>query len=157
PPPHHVLLRGNYANPGREVQPGVPAIFCRAGHSSGFDLSSTNNNARTSAPAGSTEGANRHATRPSRPRLAFAEWVTSTDNPVFARLAVNRVWQGHFGVGLVATTDNLGLTGAKPSHPELLDWLATEFVRSGYSLKSLHRLVAKSATYRQASPLREEA
>jgi hypothetical protein len=70
---------------------------------------------------------------------------------------VNRIWQGHFGVGLVATADNFGLTGAKPTHPELLDWLAREFIRCGYSVKSLHRLILKSATYRQASALRHDA
>ena len=68
---------------------------------------------------------------------------------------VNRLWQHHFGVGLVATSDNFGVTGARPSHPELLDWLATEFVKGGWSVKSMQRLIVTSATYRQSSSLRE--
>jgi len=68
---------------------------------------------------------------------------------------VNRLWQHHFGVGLVATSDNFGVTGAKPSHPELLDYLAREFVSSGWSVKAMHRLIVNSATYRQSSALRE--
>src|SRR5262249_20202420 len=84
-------------------------------------------------------------------RTAFANWVVSPENPLFARVMVNRVWQHHFGTGLVATTDNLGASGARPSHPELLDYLAAEFVASGWSLKALHRLVLTSAVYRQSS------
>jgi hypothetical protein len=84
-------------------------------------------------------------------RTALAQWVTSPENPLFARVMVNRVWQHHFGVGLVSTPDNLGRSGAKPSHPELLDYLATEFVRGGWSLKALHRLILTSAAYRQSS------
>jgi hypothetical protein len=79
--------------------------------------------------------------------------VTSPDNPLFARVLVNRVWQHHFDVGLVSTPDNLGRSGARPSHPELLDYLAAEFVRGGWSVKSLHRLVLTSGAYRQASAL----
>jgi len=74
---------------------------------------------------------------------------------MLARLIVNRIWQHHFGVGLVATSDNFGVTGAKPSHPELLDYLATEFVGSGWSVKTMHRLILNSATYRQSSASRE--
>jgi hypothetical protein len=84
-------------------------------------------------------------------RLALANWLTSPKNPVVARLMVNRVWQRHFGTGLVPTADNFGVTGAKPSHPELLDFLVIEFVRNGWKLKSLHRLMVNSATYRQSS------
>jgi hypothetical protein len=76
-------------------------------------------------------------------------------NPLFARVMVNRVWQHHFGTGLVATPDNLGASGAKPSHPELLDYLAAEFVKSGWSVKALHRLILTSAVYRQSSAPRE--
>jgi hypothetical protein len=90
-------------------------------------------------------------------RIAFARWVTAPDNPLFARVMVNRVWQQHFGVGLVATPDNFGQSGARPSHPELLDYLAVEFIRSGWSIKALHRLILKSAVYRQAGTLREDA
>ena len=84
-------------------------------------------------------------------RLALADWITDPQNPLTARVMVNRIWQGHFGTGLVETPSDFGRNGAKPSHPELLDWLASEFVRSGWSVKHLHRLIVLSATYRQSS------
>ena len=83
-------------------------------------------------------------------RLPFAEWVASPTNPLTARVIVNRVWLHHFGEGLVRTPDNFGALGERPTHPELLDWLATRFVRDGWSLKKLHRLIVLSATYQQA-------
>jgi len=89
-------------------------------------------------------------------RLAFARWVTAPENPLFARVMVNRIWQHHFGVGLVTTPDNLGRSGARPSHPELLDYLATEFVRGDWSVKNLHRLILRSAAYRQSSAWRAD-
>jgi cytochrome c553 len=135
PPVHHILVRGQHNAPGREVQPGVPAAFCLPGNE--YRLEAT--------------------TSPTGRRTAFARWVTSPDNPLFARVLVNRVWQHHFGTGLVATPDNLGQSGARPSHPELLDWLAIEFIRSGWSIKALHRLILCSAVYRQASTPRPEA
>ncbi|HWE37706.1 MAG TPA: PSD1 and planctomycete cytochrome C domain-containing protein [Isosphaeraceae bacterium] len=84
-------------------------------------------------------------------RRALAEWIASPANPLTARVMVNRLWQGHFGVGLVETTNDFGLNGARSTHPELLDWLASEFVRSGWSSKHMHRLIVLSATYRQSS------
>jgi mono/diheme cytochrome c family protein len=84
-------------------------------------------------------------------RAALAEWLTSKDHPLTARVMVNRIWQGHFGTGLVATTSDFGTLGEKPSHPELLDWLAVEFVEHGWSMKHIHRLIVTSAVYRQAS------
>ncbi len=84
-------------------------------------------------------------------RVALAEWIASPQNPLTARVMVNRIWQGHFGAGLVETPSDFGHNGARPSHPELLDWLASEFMRSGWSVKHLHRLIVLSATYRQAS------
>jgi hypothetical protein len=84
-------------------------------------------------------------------RVALADWIASPRNPLTARVMVNRIWQGHFGAGLVETPSDFGHNGARPSHPELLDWLAREFMRSGWSVKQLHRLVVLSATYRQAS------
>ena len=129
-PKHHLLVRGNYASEGAEVPPGVPAVFC---------------NARNSYQLVSNAGQ-----KSSGRRLALARWLTSPENPVVARVLVNRVWQHHFGEGLVASVDNLGVTGAKPTHPELLDYLATEFVHSGWRLKTLHRLIVTSATYRQS-------
>ena len=83
-------------------------------------------------------------------RLALARWIASPDNPLTARVFVNRLWQQHFGQGLVDTPNDFGLAGSRPSHPELLDWLAAEFVRGGWSVKHLHRTVLLSAAYRQA-------
>src|SRR5262245_22327595 len=86
-----------------------------------------------------------------RSRTALAEWLTSPQNPLAARVYVNRLWQQHFGRGLVATAGDFGVKGAAPSHPELLDWLASEFLRSGGSTKHVHRLIVTSNTYRQSS------
>jgi len=83
-------------------------------------------------------------------RLALARWIASPNNPLTARVFVNRLWQQHFGQGLVDTPNDFGLAGSRPSHPELLDWLAAEFVRGGWSVKHLHRTVLLSAAYRQA-------
>jgi hypothetical protein len=84
-------------------------------------------------------------------RSALARWLTRPDNPVTARVIVNRLWQHHFGRGIAATPSDLGVRGEYPSHPELLDWLATELVAQGWRLKPLHRLMVTSATYRQSS------
>ncbi len=84
-------------------------------------------------------------------RIALAEWIANPQNPLTARVMVNRIWQGHFGTGLVETASDLGRTGTKPTHPELLDWLAQEFIRSGWSIKQMHRLIVLSATYRQST------
>lgn len=84
-------------------------------------------------------------------RVSLAEWITSANNPLAARVMVNRIWQYHFGFGLVETSSDFGLNGAQPSHPELLDWLATEFRNSGWSVKHIHRLILTSETYSQAS------
>src|SRR5262249_26379298 len=86
-------------------------------------------------------------------RLAFAEWLTQPYHPLTARVMVNRIWLHHFGRGLVLTPDNFGRTGAPPSHPELLDWLAREFVERGWSMKAIHRLIMTSSAYRQRSAL----
>jgi hypothetical protein len=137
PPPHHLLRRGRHNQPGPEVPPGVPAALCTAGNV--YHLAPR--------PAGQVSSGR---------RLAFANWVTSPDNPLFARVMVNRIWQHHFGTGIVATPDNLGRSGARPTHPELLDYLAAEFVRSGWSVKEVHRLILHSAAYRQSSQPRDE-
>lgn len=137
PPVHRLLLRGVHNQPGQEVQPGVPAALVTPGN--GYALA---------APPAHGSGR----------RSAFARWVTAPANPLFARVFVNRLWQQHFGKGLVATPDNFGISGARPSHPELLDWLAVEFVEKGYLVKHLHRLILTSATYRQsAAPPRDRA
>ncbi len=84
-------------------------------------------------------------------RKKLAEWITHSSNPLFTRVIANRVWHHHFGKGLVKTPNDLGFNGGTPSHPELLDWLATELITNGYSLKHLHRLMVNSKTYRQSS------
>ena len=89
-------------------------------------------------------------------RLVLARWMTHPDNPLTARVMVNRVWQYHFGEGLVSTPSDFGVNGATPTHPELLDWLASEFVAHGWSVKHLHRLIVNSETYRQSSESREK-
>jgi hypothetical protein len=90
-------------------------------------------------------------------RVAFAKWIASAENPLTARVIVNRLWQYHFGEGLVSTPSDFGANGARPTHPELLDWLALQLVREGWSLKAIHRLIVTSATYRQSSAMNPEA
>src|SRR5215813_6712317 len=90
-------------------------------------------------------------------RRALAEWIASPDNPLTARAMVNRIWHWHFGRGIVATPSNFGKMGAKPSHPELLDWLATEFIRQGWSVKQIHRLIMNSETYKMSSGFSQAA
>jgi hypothetical protein len=118
-----------------------------------WPVTSTNfyKNSGDSAAAGSS------LTEEQQRRLGFARWVASPANPLTARVMANRIWQHHFGEGLVSTPSDFGLNGAKPSHPELLDWLAAEFISSGWSVKRLHRLIVTSATYRQASASRNDA
>ena len=126
PPPTHVLLRGSPTRPGAEVPPAVPAVLVKA------------------QPPFPPPGE-----RTSQRRLALARWIASPDNPLTARVLVNRVWQYHFGHGLVRTPNDFGLMGSPPTHPELLDWLADWFMRDAqWSLKKLHRLITTSATYR---------
>ena len=137
PPVHHVLSRGQHNQPDAEVQPGVPAALSTAG----------NRYHVKPGPAGQISTGR---------RTALARWITSPENPLFARVMVNRIWQNHFGAGLVATPDNLGRSGGKPSHPALLDYLAKEFVESGWSIKAMHRLILHSAVYRQGSAPREQ-
>jgi hypothetical protein len=133
PPPHHLLKGGLASAPGQAVEPGVPAVLTVPG------------NAYRLEPAGpGRSGTGR--------RLAFARWLTSKENPVVSRVLVNRVWQHHFGTGLVSTSDNLGRSGAPPSHPALLDWLAIRLVEGGFRLKDLHRTILSSATYRTRPP-----
>jgi hypothetical protein len=131
----HLLRRGDYLEPGPVVLPGVPEVLAGGAK---FDWK---------PPAKGAKSSGR--------RLAFAKWLTDEKHPLTARVIVNRLWLHHFGEGLVATPENFGRSGSKPSHPELLDWLATELVRSGWSLKHLHRLMVQSAAYRQSSVVEE--
>jgi mono/diheme cytochrome c family protein len=128
-PATHILKQGDYRAEGEAVLPGFISVL--------------DPNPATIAPAVNKQTTGR--------RLALANWIASPDNPLTARVLVNRVWQTHFGQGLVATPNDFGLAGARPTHPELLDWLAREFVTNGWSLKKLHRLVVTSAVYRQSA------
>lgn len=134
PSPTYIYRRGDYLHAGEPVSPGPPAV-----------LSDPEAPFRVESPWPGAKSTGR--------RLAFAKWLTRPDHPLVARVIVNRVWRRHFGVGLVKTVSNFGKSGAPPSHPELLDWLAVEFVRSGYSVKWLHRQMMTSTTYRQSSSI----
>lgn len=132
-PASAILDGGAVDAPGESVTPGVLSA--------------------TQLPTSSAVGTDRYALPDSIDgrRLALAEWIVSPDNPLTARSIVNRVWAYHFGQGLVNTPNNLGALGSKPSHPELLNWLAAEFVEQGWSIKRLHRLILTSDLYRQSS------
>ena len=116
-----IRKRGEFLTPTEPVTPGVPAVLHPL-----------------------PEGAPRN-------RLALARWLVAPENPLVARVAMNQAWQAFFGRGLVATVEDFGTRGDEPTHPELLDWLATELPRRGWSLKAMHRLIVESATYRQSS------
>lgn len=139
--PHHVLERGNYRALGAEAPPGVLAALSLSG-------TSYDSLRQESASAGGA-GTKR--------RTALARWLTSPEQPTVARITVNRIWQDHFGTGIVATPDNFGYTGADPVHPALLDWLACEFPEHGWSTKHIHRLIVNSATFRQQGALADES
>jgi hypothetical protein len=125
----YVLAGGELANKGEKVEPG----FLRA-------VAGTSEPAKIPFAGGS-----------SGRRTALADWIASPDNPLTARVMMNRVWQHHFGEGIVRTPSDFGINGERPSHPELLDWLATQFVEKKWSLKAMHRLMLTSNTYRQST------
>ena len=127
--PIHLLVKGNYKNPDEVIPPGFPSIFAEI-------LPPFEDH-----PNGTTSGR----------RQALAEWLTRPDHPLTARVMVNRLWQNHFGRGIVPTPSDYGIQGTEPSHPELFDWLATEFIAKGWGMKAMHRLMVTSATYRQSS------
>ena len=120
------LIRGAYDNPGEQVFPDVPAVL-------------------PPLPQGQEKN-----------RLSFARWLVDPAHPLTARVTVNRYWQMYFGTGLVKTVDNFGAQGEFPSHPELLDWLATRFIDSNWDVKQMQRLIVTSATYRQSSAVSAE-
>jgi len=130
-----LLLRGDPRTPGPLVEPGVPAAI-RAPQA--FEWN---------PPADGAPSSGR--------RLALARWLTQPRHPLTARVMVNRLWQHHFGLGLVATAGDFGAAGSQASHPQLLDWLASEFVDSGWSIKHIQRLIVGSSTYRQSSRIAE--
>ncbi|HLY62651.1 MAG TPA: DUF1553 domain-containing protein [Terriglobia bacterium] len=121
-----ILGRGQYDNPKEKVSPGVPSFL---------------------PPMPPNAPAN---------RLGLAQWIVDPRNPLTARVAVNRYWQDYFGIGLVKTSEDFGSQGDPPSNPDLLDWLATEFVRTGWDVKAMQRLIVTSATYRQSSKVTPE-
>lgn len=131
PVPRETFIQtgGDFLRHGERVSPGVPAVLTQF---------------RAGAPpiAGN--------------RLDLAKWLVDPANPLSARVLVNRMWQEYFGKGIVETQDDFGLIGTRPSHPELLDWLATEFIARGWSQKAIHRLIVTSATYRQSSKARAD-
>ncbi|MEM7011249.1 MAG: PSD1 and planctomycete cytochrome C domain-containing protein [Verrucomicrobiota bacterium] len=132
PSPTYILARGEHHQPRRLVGPGVPSALTDG--KTPFEVS---------PPWPDAEKTGR--------RLAFAKWLTQPNHPLTARVIVNRVWRHHFGRGLVSTLDNFGIQGETPTHPQLLDWLALDFAENGWSLKSLHRSIMLSQTYRQSS------
>jgi hypothetical protein len=125
-----VLLRGNPQAKGEKVEPGFPSVLTAA------------------APILPRPGSNAHS---SGRRRVLADWIADTKNPLTARVITNRLWQYHFGRGIVRSSSNFGYQGTPPTHPELLDWLASEFVARGWKLKAVHRLMVLSSTYRMSS------
>ena len=129
PRPTVVFVRGDIRQPGEVVAPGALSAVREPRPDWGL-------------PPDAPEGGR---------RIRFAQWVTRPENPFTARVMVNRLWQQHFGTGIVDTPSDFGVNGGRPSHPELLDWLADEFVARGWSVKAMHRLIVTSATYRQSA------
>ncbi len=132
PPPTYFLHRGSVQSKGSVMAPGTVMVLNPAGTEPVFPKP---------GPGARSSGR----------RTAFANWLASPDNPLTARVMVNRIWQHHFGRGLVGTPNDFGHMGERPSNPELLDWLATEFMRQGWSIKAMHRLILNSGTWRQAA------
>ena len=130
PPPSYFLIGGDRNNRGALMEPGFITV-------------ATYGNPPTAIPPSGGRSSGR--------RRALAEWIRSPDNPLTARVMVNRIWHHHFGRGIVSTPNNFGKMGERPTHPELLDWLATEFVARGWSIKQMHRLMTTSNAYRMAS------
>lgn len=128
----HLYRRGNPFNPGEKIPRGVPTLFTSGDNS------------------GVTIPANRSG------RLELARWIASADNPLTARVIVNRIWHYHFGRGIVSTPSNFGNRGGLPTHPELLDYLASELIEHDWSIKHIHRLILNSATYQQSSHVSEK-
>jgi hypothetical protein len=132
-PQTHVLIRGDFRQPGEAVEPGFPSAI--TGNSDPAVIES-----------------DRYRQFPTRGRrITLAHWIASPDNPLTARVMVNRIWQYHFGRGIVGTPNDFGRNGETPSHPDLLDWLANRFIAKGWSIKAIHRLILTSNTWRQSA------
>jgi hypothetical protein len=142
-----VLNRGNFQDPGEPVQPGTPAILHPVQSSRKGGAFASGSNANGATPP-------RIKTTPNR--LELANWLTDRENPLTARVTVNRWWAEFFGRGIVATPEDFGIKGEPPTHPELLDWLAVEFMEHGWSMKHVHKLIVLSGTYRQSSRVTPE-
>lgn len=171
-----VLRRGDPEQPVEEIRPAVPAVFTAlavsrqsAARSAAEALSAATATAASADAASVVAGLSGRLppldsaidisslTADQQRRLALARWIASADNPLTARVMVNRIWLYHFGQGLTDTPSDFGVNGSRPSHPELLDWLAGEFIRSGWSVRHLHRLILHSTAYRQSHALRPDA
>jgi hypothetical protein len=135
PPATHILLRGSPHSIGEPVAPAFPSVLVSASAAPPI-LPPAGQSANTSGR-----------------RRVLADWIASPDNPLTARVLVNRVWQYHFGRGIVRSSSNFGYLGTPPTHPELLDWLASEFVKSGMRLKALHRLMVTSSAFRMSGQI----
>ncbi len=129
--PTYLLRRGEYGARGPEIEPAFPAVLC------------TGEKTAVARPVPSVHSTGR--------RRALAEWLVAPDHRLTSRVMVNRMWSHHFGRGIVGTPSDFGVMGDEPTHPALLDWMASEFVAQGWSMKALHRLIVTSATYRQSS------
>ncbi len=138
PSPTYVLRRGVATSFGPYVEPGPPAVLINA--------------KLTYQPVAPWPGSEKTGRR-----LALGKWLTNPEHPLTSRVMVNRIWKNHFGTGIVKSVGNFGKTGAPPTNRELLDWLATEFVKQGWSMKQMHRLMLTSSTYRQSSVVSEDA
>jgi hypothetical protein len=150
-PKTHVLARGDYNNPREEVQAAFPVVLCRNRPEETRSKPGTRNAEPGTDPSPLTSAA------PGQRRAALAGWLADPSNPLTARVMVNRIWQHHFGRGLVTTPSDFGTRGQPPTQGELLDWLAGEFMRRGWSLKQMHKLILLSATYQQSSTATPEA
>ncbi len=137
-PETRLQVRGDFTNLGDPVEPGVPKVLDDPAKPFGVPQAD---------PTGGTTGR----------RTAFAEWLTRPDHPLTARVLVNRVWHYHFGTGIVETTGDFGREGSPPSHPQLLDWLAVDFVEHGWDIKRLHKQILVSNVYRQSSRIESKA
>jgi mono/diheme cytochrome c family protein len=153
----HILKRGDWLKPTTTVTPGFPAFLhsvsgVRSSSSAASHVSATGveDSAKSTLPALENERI------PISSRLLFAKWLVDKQSPTTARVLVNRLWQAYFGTGIVATPEDFGMQSEAPSHPELLDWLACEFMDHGWSMKHMHRLIVTSATYRQESKIQPE-
>ena len=157
PDPSFVLRRGNPELKGAPVGPAIPSLFTGTlAVGQGNDLKAIDE--QLAAGAAPVKGGDAPQWTPEQQRrLALAKWITSPDHPLTARVMVNRVWMHHFGRGLVETPSDFGVNAPRPTHPELLDWLAGEFVRNRWSIKYLHELIVSSETWKQQSKVRQQA